>query len=144
MKIYEHEFKQIKKAAIFTRLSNPELSLETCQRHAVEKGYTVTHVLTTVCGGLELSDNPQYKYLWKLMTDQSINAVVIADRDSLFTDPKQRIKFILDCHEFEIEIIIADGSPSICHEWDELNKLVRSRPDLAKKMITAALRGKLK
>lgn len=106
------------KAAIWARVSTPdqrELSPDS-QEAAVKpvleaQGYTVApeHVIKVDWTSLDLMACPQFQQLRRWIANGDIQAVGVLDRDRLQAQGLQRLVFMSECQESNVQIIAAQG-----------------------------------
>lgn len=105
-------------AAIWARVSTHdqrETSLpsqvDRCRAKAEEAGYTAIHVFAVDWSSLDLYACPEFQRLEKLIRGKQIGALAVLDRDRLEAKGLQRLVFLSECFESDVELIFCQGPP---------------------------------
>lgn len=108
----------IKVAAIWTRVSTAgqkETSIptqvEACRQKLNEQGYTVKYIFEETFCSLDLYASEKFLELRRLITKRVIDAVCFYDSDRIEAEGYQRINFLIDCRDFNVQAISVYGAP---------------------------------
>jgi DNA invertase Pin-like site-specific DNA recombinase len=108
----------IKIAAIWARVSTAgqkETSIltqvEACRAKLIEQGYIVRHIFEETFCSLDLYASEKFLELRRLITRGSIDAVCFYDSDRIEAEGSQRINFLIECRDFNVEAISVYGAP---------------------------------
>ncbi len=107
-------------AAVWARIStSDQTSLPDQIARAKEKleslGYRVLpdRILAVDWTSLDLFNCPEFQQLYSWVKRKEIHAVGMLDRDRLQAEPTQRLAFLAECKEAEVEWVLCQGPPMI-------------------------------
>jgi len=105
-------------AAIWARVSDPkqekvspEGQVERVRSKLVAMGYSILYVLKRTWTSTDLRPCPEFQELQTLIRDRKIQAVGMLDRDRIEANGRQRLNFLADCKENNVEPIVCQGPP---------------------------------
>lgn len=105
-------------AAIWARVSSEgqqDLSLsgqvERVKAKLENLSYIPQYIFKVVWSSTDLKPCPQFQELRQLIRDQKIRAVGMLDRDRIEANGLQRLNFLADCKQKEVEPIVYQGVP---------------------------------
>ena len=108
----------IKIAAIWARVSTAgqkETSIptqvEACRAKLTEQGYIVKYIFEETFCSLDLYASEKFLELRRLITRGAIDAVCFYDSDRIEAEGSQRINFLIECRDFNVEAISVYGAP---------------------------------
>lgn len=122
----------MKAAAIWARVSTHdqrELSLDSQIDRAKSKleslGYSVPpdFIFTMDWASQELSSCPQFHDLCRLVKERRIEAVGVFDRDRLNAQGLERLVFLSECRQAEVQVVICQGPPILDEPEGQLVEL---------------------
>lgn len=73
------------------------------------KGYRVAHILSDDWSSLDLYASPEFQKLLDLVRNHSIQAVGVLDRDRLLADPTERMVFLSELTENNVQLLVCQG-----------------------------------
>ena len=105
-------------AAVWARVSTePQQSLDSqAARSKVElekRGYVVPpeRILKIDWTSLDLLSCPQFQQLRHWVVNKEIGAIGVLDRDRFQAKAVQRLLFLSDCRENQVEVVVCQGPP---------------------------------
>jgi hypothetical protein len=84
-----------------------------CKASLEHAGYMVTRILSADWTSLDLYSCPQFQELRELIRNREVAALAIFDRDRLEAKGLQRLVFLSELKEAEVELVICQGPPII-------------------------------
>jgi len=112
----------MKKVAVYCRLSTKCQDLEagefnnqlsTCLDYCRQKGYQVIRICTEQCSG-QIFQRPAINDLRELVTNRSIDAVVVYSLDRLTRDPARALAVIDDFAKQKVFFEYVNGEQKTC------------------------------
>lgn len=115
-------------AAIWARISTPEQEslpsqITRAKAKLEDAGYIVPpeRILAVDWTSLDLFNCPEFLRLASWVRRKEIQAVGMLDRDRLHSDPPyQRLAFLAECRQAEVEVILCQGPPLLDGDWGDL------------------------
>lgn len=117
-----------KLAAIWARVSTPDQmslpdQIARCRARLEDAGYTVLHTFATDWGSMDLFSCPEFLRLRALMGNREVAAVATLDRDRLEAQGLQRLVFLSECRQSDVQLILAQGPPLLDEPEGQLVEL---------------------
>lgn len=110
----------IKTAVIWARVStkgqkeiSPDTQITQCQQLLKNKGYIATKILSVDYCSLDLANCKEFQQLQNMIERHEIDAVCVYERDRLMADGIDRLVFLTQLREANIELLLCNGSPVI-------------------------------
>jgi len=121
---------QIKSGVVWARVSTKgqrEISLDTqvvqCRAILKAKGYVAIKIFSIDFSSLDLSVCPEFIELEAMVNNREISAIAVYDRDRLMADGIDRLVFLSQLKENNIELLICNGAPIIDSDEGQIVEL---------------------
>ena len=108
----------LKPAAIWARVStkgqkeiSPDTQIAQCQTLLKSKGFVAIKIFSIDFCSLDLSISKEFQELQRMILNHEIDAVVCYDRDRLMADGVDRLLFLSQLKEADVELLVCNGAP---------------------------------
>jgi hypothetical protein len=116
--IFSVDSYSLKPAAIWARVStkgqkeiSPDTQILQCQTLLKSKGYIAIKIFSIDFCSLDLSISREFQELQRMILNHEIDAVACYDRDRLMADGVDRLLFLSQLKEADVELLICNGAP---------------------------------